>query len=313
MIAPAVALPLLLLAIGDDSPEGKALAYLNAEVPRWSREHHCYSCHNNGDAARALYSAIKLGREIPREATLDTDRWLARPEAWDKNGGDGPFSDKRLARLQFAAALGSAVEAGRVADRSPLLRASARLAEDQADDGSWTIDGDQDQIGSPTTLGRPLATWLGRETLRIADPSTHRPKIDRADAWLRRLPVESVLDASVVLLGRAFDASVEGLNRRDKALGLLKRGQSPEGGWGPFATAPTEVFDTALALLALDRHHDRPGVTAMIAKGRGYLIATQHDDGSWTETTRPTGAESYAQRLSTTGWATMALLTVKRP
>ena len=49
----------------------------------------------------------------------------------------------------------------------------------------------------------------------------------------------------------------------------------------------------------------------MIEKGRTYLIETQQADGSWTETTRPTGAESYAQRLSTTGWATLALLTVK--
>ena len=44
----------------DDSPEGKALAYLAIEVPRWSSEHKCFSCHNNGDGARALYLAIKL-------------------------------------------------------------------------------------------------------------------------------------------------------------------------------------------------------------------------------------------------------------
>jgi hypothetical protein len=52
----------------------------------------------------------------------------------------------------------------------------------------------------------------------------------------------------------------------------------------------------------------------MIGKGRAYLVATQQDDGSWTETTRPSGNESYAQRLSTTGWATLALLmTVEGP
>ena len=70
---------------------------------------------------------------------------------------------------------------------------------------------------------------------------------------------------------------------------------------------------TALALLALDRHRDRPGIASMIARGRAYLVESQQEDGSWTETTRPTGAESYAQRLSTTGWATLALLTVKAP
>ena len=109
MIATWAALPLLLIALGDDSPEGKALAYLSAEVPRWSREHRCFSCHNDGDAARALYAAVRLGKPIPDRATLETDRWLARPEGWDKNGGDGPFGDKGLARLQFTAALASAM------------------------------------------------------------------------------------------------------------------------------------------------------------------------------------------------------------
>src|SRR5256885_1350354 len=75
-----------------------ALHFLNTEVPRWERENHCYSCHNNGDAARALYLAKQRGYDVPRDAlatymsmrTLDTadarrfaapiaraDRWLA--------------------------------------------------------------------------------------------------------------------------------------------------------------------------------------------------------------------------------------------
>ena len=299
-------------ARGDDGPEEKALAYLVREVPRWSSEHRCYSCHNNGDAARALYAAVRLGRVVSLEATGDTDRWLGRPEGWEKNGGDGPFSDKALARVQFASALASAVESGRVKDRAPLLRAAGRLADDQAEDGSWKVD-EQDRVGSPATYGRPLATWTARETLRAADPSGYRPRIERADAWLRRQPIASVMDASTALLARAFDDSKEGLGRRRLALDLLGRGQSSDGGWGPFAQSPPEAFDTALALLALDRHRDQPGVPSMIRRGRAYLASTQQDDGSWTETTRPAGNESYAQRLSTTGWATRALLTVKAP
>lgn len=310
------ALALTLLAIGsargDDGPEAKALAYLSVEVPRWSSEHKCYSCHNNGDAARALHAAIRLGRTIKPEATGDTDRWLSRPEAWEKNGGDGPFSDKELARVQFASALASAVESGRIKDRAPLNRAVARLIEDQAEDGSWKID-EQGQVGSPATYGKALATWSARETLRVADPLKHRPRIERADAWLRLRPIRSVMDASTTLLARAFDDSAEGRERRRDALGLLKKGEAPEGGWGPFAQSPPEAFDTALALLALDHHRNREGVLAMIGRGRAYLASIQQDDGSWVETTRPAGNESYAQRLSTSGWATLALLTVKAP
>jgi hypothetical protein len=38
------------------------------------------------------------------------------------------------------------------------------------------------------------------------------------------------------------------------------------------------------------------------------VIAAQQEDGGWPETTRPTGGTSHAQRISTTGWATLALL-----
>ncbi|MGE3821928.1 MAG: hypothetical protein AB7I30_21150, partial [Isosphaeraceae bacterium] len=52
----------------DPSPEQaeeKGLAFLSVEVPRWARENRCHSCHNNGDAAKALYQARRLGRTLP--------------------------------------------------------------------------------------------------------------------------------------------------------------------------------------------------------------------------------------------------------
>jgi hypothetical protein len=312
MISCWLVLSLVCLADAPSSPEEKALAYLAVEVPRWSVENHCYSCHNNGDAARALFKASQLGRSIRPEATLDTEAWLARPEGWEKNGGDGPFSDKPLARIQFASALASAVESGRIKDRAILGRASTRLAADQAEDGSWKID-EQSRVGSPSTYGQALATWSARETLRISDSSRFHSKIDRADAWLRSRPIDTVMDASIALLAQAFDDSEAGKDRRRRALDLLERGQSRDGGWGPFAQSPPEVFDTALALLALDKNRDQPGVPKRIRQGRAFLVENQQDDGSWVETTRPSGAESYAQRLSTTGWATLALLAVKSP
>ena len=163
------------------------------------------------------------------------------------------------------------------------------------------------RVGSPATYGRPLATWMARETLRAADPARFRDRIDRADAWLGRLEPSSVLDASAVLLAGppATSRPIAG----GRALGTAPTRPVGRRRLGAVRKSAPEPFDTALALLALDRHRDRPGVPAMIARGRAYLIATQQDDGSWTETTRPAGAESYAQRLSTAGWATLALLT----
>jgi hypothetical protein len=68
------------------------------------------------------------------------------------------------------------------------------------------------------------------------------------------------------------------------------------------------VFDTAVVLLALSRQTPTDETRAWLRRGRAYLIAAQRADGSWPETTRPSGADSYAQRLSTAGWATLALL-----
>ena len=291
----------------DDTPEGKALAYLAAEVPRWSIEHKCFSCHNNGDGVRALYSAIKLGRDVPTRATIDTDRWLSKPEGWDKNGGEGPTSDKAMARVQFAAATASAVEAGRIKDRKPLLAAAARIAEDQAEDGSWKVD-EQGVVGSPVTYGRPLATAIASRTLQFADPARYREANRRAEAWLLKVEPINTPDAAAILLILDPKAAPD---RREPALGFLKMAQGKDGGWGPFDGSSPEAFDTAIALIALDRHRDRPGVGVAIERGRRYLVGTQNDDGSWAETTRPANAESYAQRVSTTAWATLALLANK--
>ena len=65
--------------------------------------------------------------------------------------------------------------------------------------------------------------------------------------------------------------------------------------------APPEPFDTALALLALTRLADRPDVAAMVRRGRSFLIAAQGPDGSWPETTRPSG-EIGARRSMELRW-----------
>ena len=313
-LGPAAAGPGSCAAGDDRTPEGRAVAFLAREVPRWSRENRCYSCHNNGNAARALYEARKVGLRVPEDAMADTTAWLARPSGWDRNGGEGPFSDKRLARVSFASTLAAATRTGSIRDRGALKQAADRLADDQAEDGSWTLEGDE-APGSPSAYGRMLATFLARETLATSDPGRFRAAIDRADGWLLRRPLETVGDASVALMAAAAAAeSPDSAARRRLALAFLERAQSEDGGWGPYPTSPPEAFDTALALLGLARGGDRIESTRrMIARGRAFLIAGQREDGSWPETTRPAGGTSYAQWISTTGWATRALLATREP
>jgi hypothetical protein len=287
------------------TPEARAVGYLTAEVPRWRREHPCYSCHNNGDAARALIAAARRGHPL-NGALDDTLTWLQHPERWDAVAVGGGVDDKPLAHIQFAGALASAVDAG-LAPRSALDAAARIVAADQQADGSWTLDSSQ-SVGSPATYGTALATWSARRTLRQAGGPALAPAIERADRWLRAVATPNVLDSAALVLALADAADAAGQRARARALDLLMRAQAPDGGWGLYETSPSEPFDTAVAMLALVEFGRSPAPLAAIARGRQYLIERQSADGSWPETTRPAGQESYAQRISTAGWATLALL-----
>ena len=269
-------------------PERKAIAYLIREVPAWNRDNQCYSCHNNGDAARALFVASRKGHRVPKSALVDTIAWLSRPEEWKNNKGDPGFSDPRLANLQFAAALLTAIETGHAKQTHAFATAAALVRSDQSGDGSWPVER-ANPVGSPATYGTALATYMGwRITTNAA-----------AAQWLGNLKRSNVPSAAVILQFTNSSAAID----------FLRRSQTSDGGWGAYPDSPPEVFDTALALLALAK---APGQTKAIERARQFLISQQRPDGSWPATTRPPGGEGYAQTISTTAWATLALLETRR-
>ncbi len=290
------------------SPERSSLAYLVSEVPRWQNENGCASCHHNGDGVRVLYRARSLGSDVSLNALSGSTAWLSEPDRWGQNGGDGGFSDRRLARIQFASALVQATAAGVLSDPAPLSRAAELLADDQEWDGSWRIDG-PDVIGSPTTYGWSLSTLTARNVLKAVDPHRYADRIKSADTWLRNRPIRSVMDASVELL--RTDQSTEATDRRRLAIERLQQGEGPEGGWGPYVTSPPEPFDTALGILGLVAEGSTE-VIPLVRRGRSALLAQQLPSGGWAETTRPAGGVSDAQHLSTTAWATLGLLESRR-
>jgi hypothetical protein len=94
---------------------------------------------------------------------------------------------------------------------------------------------------------------------------------------------------------------------RRRARSHISRPKCRDGGWGPYVSSPSEPFDAALGVIGLSTVGDaarRPS----IARARAYLVGAQNGDGSRPETTRPPGGDSYAQRISTTAWALLALL-----
>jgi hypothetical protein len=290
--------------------EMRVVEFLKREVPAWSKNNGCYSCHNNGDAARALYTASLKGYRIPTDVLAETTAWLADPRLWDKNKGEPGVSDKRLANLQFAVALLTALETRHLSDRRPLQAAARKVAADQGPSGAWLIDSGA-AVGSPATYGSTLATTLACRVLRAAGLDAHRNATQRAERWLSQLPVNSVSAAAALLLAANARHGSGATPRRHECLTVIERAQTEDGGWGPYADSPPEVFDTSIVLLALATTEKQAVLTKRIHRGRNFLAAQQDSDGSWPATTRPPGGESYAQRLSTTGWATLALLATR--
>lgn len=276
-----------------------ALRFLNSEVPRWEHENHCYSCHNNGDGARALYLARQSGYAVPEEALAGTLAWLGQPIEWSRIQGAPAVGSANLARIQFAAALAEAWRAGATRDRELLAAAARELAAAQAVDGSFPVDSGG-MAGAPASYGTALATVMSRNTLTALAATRHASAIARADEWIARARPASLTDAAALLWGRP-----ERTDCRDRLLAA----QTSDGGWGPQARMPAEAFDTALALLAL---HKARASAAVIERGRAWLIRMQDAEGAWPETTRPSGGTSYAERISTAGWVTCALLATAR-
>ena len=211
-----------------------------------------------------------------------------------------------------------------------MLAAATKVAQAQAEDGSWPIDV-ANPAGSPTTYGVALATYLAWDSLRRVTSPNISPARQKAEERLSAVNPDSVPNAAVVLLFMAKDQDgragsplraapntfndAPGVTRPTSPLTLsldfLRRAQTSDGGWGPYADSPPEVFDTAVALLALTEIRTLADVPEMIQHGREFLRAMQLPDGSWPATTRPSDGQSYAQQMSTTGWATLALLATR--
>jgi len=298
---------LLIQSPSQSQAENRAVAYLAREVPSWSRDNHCFSCHNNGDGARALYVAKRMGVQVPPEAFSETTRWVTQPGEWNKDQGGGGFTNKTLAPIQFAASLVEAFDAELVTDRSLITQAAEELLMFQAPDGSWEVNTGA-AAASPVTYGTTLATYMARRTLEKSGDPRFAEAIDRAGKWLLDAPPNNIMNAAAIVLAfsNSPDSSAQGKAR--VALEVLTQSQGSDGGFGPYANSPSEVFDTAIALLALASWQDRPGTAGPIQRGRAFLTEMQLADGGWTETTRPSGGSSYAQHISTCGWATLALI-----
>lgn len=287
-----------------------AIAYLARHVSAWPVDNQCFSCHNNGDAARVLYVASRHHYRVPDDALRATTAWLNDPSAWHAGTKDAEFKDKQLAAVQFAAALAAAVEAGASTRNEPLMVAAQQITDFQNTNGGWSVEGSR-LGGSPIAYSDLLATAISRDILVRADGRRFAEQISAADQRLRTARAHAMSDLAGIVIGLSKSTDAAANRQRRRCLQQITNAQDRSGGWGPFEDYRPETFDTAIVLLALSLQPNRKDVADMITRGRHALIDTQLGDGSWLETTRPAGADSYAHRISTTAWATLALIATR--
>src|SRR5436853_3007138 len=189
-------------AAGGPTPEQRAIEYLSREVPSWSKENHCFSCHNNGDAARALFVSKRLGFTVPQAALTDTTEWLSRPKTWDNLNGTAGFSDKRLARIEFANALVEAMDAGFVIDKKIIVDAVEPLVAVQDSSGGWTVDANA-LAPLPATYGPVLATYMARRVFDRTGDARFADVIKRANDYLLQEKPSSTVNAAAIVMGLA--------------------------------------------------------------------------------------------------------------
>ncbi|MEC7200004.1 MAG: prenyltransferase/squalene oxidase repeat-containing protein [Verrucomicrobiota bacterium] len=290
----------------------RAIEFLGAQVPSWPRENQCFSCHHQGDGARALASARAQGWKLPAETLDSSQQWLEKLEDWHHQKGDPNAKDPLLADLQFSMTrmlLMPSSMACETGSHQWFRLVGERLLPHQKEDGSWALES-VPTVGTPGAPGSAWATFWAWRLLKAAAYPEFSPARERAEKWLLQIPIQNVPNAACKLLFvQERDQGAQG--ESILCLEFLMKSQSRFGGWGPYPGSPAEIFDTSLALIALATHARDERIAMIMKRGASFLIAEQLQDGSWQETTRPSGGKSHAQWISTSAWATQALLVIE--
>jgi hypothetical protein len=187
------------------------------------------------------------------------------------------------------------------------------IAERQKPDGSWPVEG---QLTCPPEI---TTRWALLALAARDGGAASLKSRERALAFLDKTKPDGSTEALLLrfLVERRFGAPTRAADLRKE---LLAR-QHPDGGWAyhPGGKA-SDAFATGQALYAL-AEDGLDGTDPAVRRAWQFLLATQHEDGSWAVPTLAVhvakGAPPTAARIRKTdeiytywgsGWATIGLL-----
>ena len=292
----------------------KGLEFLVKDALAWKKEHNCASCHHASMMIWAMNEAKQHGYAVNEPVLSELTSWIAA-------SGDGktgvprpPGIPRALNTKAVWYALGLTSNPNPDADCQKALNLLQKTVEsDQLENGAWAawpetrppFFGDSDEIMTAQAMLALSSDHQQKdaEAIRVRDNGVK---------WLveHRCSDDPQAIALRLILWKK-------LNRPENEWHPLARriveGQNADGGWSQAKGMPSDAWATGQALYALAQAGLKRS-EPVIAEGRGFLIKSQRDDGSWPMTSRPTkpGGKGSTSLIPITGagsaWAILGLV-----
>jgi hypothetical protein len=292
----------------------RGLAFLAKDAIAWKEEHNCVSCHHAALVVWSMREARFHGHSVDEPVLSELTKWLS--ESGDgKTGVPRPAERPRALNAKavwFALALGADRKPD-AATRNGLKRLLETVKSDQTEDGSWSSWPET----RPPIFGNSDESMTALATLAllpeaVAGDDTARAVRDKGVRWLTdtRSDDDPQSIAMRLVLWRRLGRPAtewEPLAKR------IKERQHSDGGWSQAKGMASDAWATGQALYALAEAGTTPDEAA-ITRGRGFLVRTQRDDGSWPMTSRPVkpAGEGSKSLIPITGagsaWAILGLV-----
>jgi hypothetical protein len=298
----------------------RGLEFLARDAVAWKNEHGCVSCHHAGLVVWAMHEARQRSYAVDEPLLAELSKWIAE-------SGDGKTSLPRPAGIpkalnvkavHFALALGADPTPDELV-RQGLARLSKTVKDDQTANGSWAswpetrppiFGNSDDSMTALATLALlPAATQGDEEAIAVRDKGLR---------WLSETPTDDDPQSAAMrlVLWRRLERPVaESKLFADR----IEARQNSDGGWSQAAEMASDAWATGQALYALGHAGVEPD-SAVVARGRAFLLKAQREDGSWPMTSRPSkpGDQGAANLVPITGagsaWAILGLVrSGKRP
>lgn len=274
----------------------------------------CFTCHNQGLPIQALTTARARGFQVDDEHLRTqlqfTANFLGRNKA---NYLAGKGQGGQIDTAGYA--LWALDNGGWKPDETTAAVAEYLLVF-QKDRDHW-----QPQSKRPPSEQSPFtSSYVALRGLKAFGTQDQQERIvarrSQVREWLlKAAPTET--EDSVFRLRALHLAEAPADDIRRIGQELLKM-QGDDGGWSQLPDQPSDPYATGTALVALQQTGVLPIDDAAYRQGLGYLLKTQHEDGSWHVVSRSKPFQTYFESgyphgkdqfisISAAGWATTAL------